>query len=616
MRNRIDLRTLFKSLEDPTVPAGLTDRIMRQVAATGRPATTPAPSPILPFEIPHWARLPLAVSAAAMVLLLTGAAWLVPSSWLGLLDGLQASLFAAVWLLTQSAAVLAESVVFLNGAVRVGEALDLVLNTPAATIAIALVTLLCLTGVHLLHRLSRAPVHRPRGRGFRAGALLLAFGLCCTGVAFGQPQQESEAQEEAREEAADVIEDARERLDEALEEAGERAQGAVEDALERIEDLERDLAEVEDAAGESGPALRVDLDNKVAFGSTVRVGRDEVAYDVTSIGGGIKVDGEVRGDAVAIGGEAKIDGRVTGEVVAIGGDVELGPGAEVLGDIVTVGGRVSREEGATVLGEVSEVDWGDFEWDWDGDWFDGWRGDWFPNVGERPPFFRVGKVFEFVRAIIFTGLLIVLSGLVLLVSPKGVDRVRSAAVSDPLIMLVVGFGIELLILPALIVASILLAVTVIGIPFAILLWPAALVALALALVLGYTGAAAAAGDWLRNRFRGASGVAAGSFGALALGVLTIQALALVADLLGFLGLPWFFRFMFGFPGLVICYLAWTIGLGAACMTAFGTSRFGAKAAQTEPPTPPPASDETDAPESPGGDDPTPTVPEPPDEQKE
>ena len=616
MRNRIDLRTLFQSLEDPTVPAGLTDRIMRQVAATGRPATTPAPPPILPFGIPHWARLPLAVSAAAMVLLLTGAAWLVPSSWLGLLDGLQASLFAAVWLLTQSAAVLAESVVFLNGAVRVGEALDLVLNTPAATIAIALVTLLCLTGVHLLHRLSREPVHRPRGRGFRAGALLLAFGLCCTGVAFGQPQQESEAQEEAREEAAEVIEEARERLDEALEEAGESAQGAVEDALERIEDLERDLAEVEDAAGESGPALRVDLDNKVAFGSTVRVGRDEVAYDVTSIGGGIKVDGEVRGDAVAIGGEAKIDGRVTGEVVAIGGDVELGPGAEVLGDIVTVGGRVSREEGATVLGEISEVDWGDFEWDWDGDWFDGWRGDWFPNVGERPPFFRVGKVFEFVRAIIFTGLLIVLSGLVLLVSPKGVDRVRSAAVSDPLIMLVVGFGIELLILPALIVASILLAVTVIGIPFAILLWPAALVALALALVLGYTGVAAAAGDWLRNRFKGASGVVAGSFGALALGVLTIQALALVADLLGFLGLPWFFRFMFGFPGLVICYLAWTIGLGAACMTAFGTSRFGAKAAQTVPPAPPPASDEVDPPESPDGDDPTPAVPEPPGEQKE
>lgn len=597
MRKRIDLRTLFQSLEDPAVPAGFTERIMRQVAASGRPAATPAPSPILPFEIPRWVRLPLAASAAVAVLALTGAAWLAPSSWLGLLDGLQTSLFAAVWLLTQAAAVLAESVAFLNGAVRVGEALDLILNTPAATIAIALVTLLCLTGVHLLHRLSRTSAHRPRRRGFRAGALLLAFGLCCTGAAFGQPRQESdaqEAQEEAREETAAAIEEVRERLDEALEDADERAQGAVEDAMERIDDLERDLAEAEDDDDESGPEVRVDLDNKVAFGSTVRVGRDEVADDITSIGGGIKVDGEVRGDAVAIGGEAKIDGRVTGEVVAIGGDVELGPGAEVLGDIVTVGGRVSREEGATVLGEISEVDWGDFEWDWDGDWFDGWDGDWFPNFNETPPFFRPGKMVELVRAITFTGLLIVLGGLVLLVAPKSVNRVRSAAVSDPLIMLAVGFGIELLILPALLVASILLVVTIIGIPFAFLLWPAALVLLTLALVLGYTGAAAAAGDWFRTRFKGASGVAAGSFGALALGVLTIQALALVADLLGFLGLPWFFRFMFGFPGFVICYLAWTIGLGAAFMTAFGTSRFGSKAAQSVPPTPPPTSDAADS----------------------
>ena len=416
MRNRIDLRTLFQSLEDPAVPAGLTERIMRQVAAAGRPATAPVPARLLPFEIPLWARLPLAASAATAVLLFAGAAWMAPSSWLGLLDGLRVSLFGAVWLVTQAAAILAESVVFLKGAARVGEALDLVLNTPAAMVAIAVVTLLCLTGVHLLHRLSRAPVRRPRGRGFRAGALLVAFGLCCTGLAFGQPGQEEEerpareesregardeareesregardeareeSREGARDEAASVIEEAREQLDEALEEAGERAQGAVQDALERIDDLERDLAEAGGRAGDRRPVVRVDLDNKVAFGSTVRVGRDEVAHDAISIGGGIKVDGEVRGDAVAIGGEAKIDGRVTGDVVAVGGDVELGPEAEVLGDIVTVGGRVSREDGAAVLGEISEVDWGNFDWDWKGNWLDGWSGEWFPRVGRPPP---------------------------------------------------------------------------------------------------------------------------------------------------------------------------------------------------------------------------------------
>ena len=83
-----------------------------------------------------------------------------------------------------------------------------------------------------------------------------------------------------------------------------------------MDDLERDL---------NGIDVVVDLDNRVAFGSTVRVGRGEVVNDLVSIGGDVKVDGEVRGDAVSIGGEAKINGRVTGEVVSIGGDIELGP---------------------------------------------------------------------------------------------------------------------------------------------------------------------------------------------------------------------------------------------------------------------------------------------------
>ncbi len=581
-RKRLDVRTLFESLEEPAVPAGLTERILQQVAAAGRPLA-PAPSRALPFGIPRWSRLPLAVGGAAAFLLLTGAAWLLPSTWVAVLDGLQASLLGAVWLLIQAAAVLAKSTAFLGGAVRIREALDPVLNTSAATVALATVTLLCLAGVTFLHRLSATTVGQPRARSGRVGALLLVFGLCGTGLAFGQSPQEDArtAREEAQEEAAAAIEEVRERLDAALEGAGERAQNAVQDAIERIEHVERELAETEEL---------FDLDKRVAFGSTVRVGHDEVAYDAIAIGGGVKVDGQVRGDAVAIGGEVKISGRVTEDVVAIGGDVELGPEAEVLGDVVTIGGKVSREDGATVVGEVSEVDWSDFEWNWQADWFDGWRGDWVPRVGERPPFFRAGRLFEFIRAVVFTGLLVSVCGLVLLVAPKGVDRIRSAAVTNPLTMLFAGLGVAILFLPALFVASLLLLVTIVGIPFAILLWPAALGALTAALVLGYTGSATAAGNWCRNRFRGASGIAAGSFGALALGVLTIQALALAADLLGFLGLPWFFRAMFGLPGLLILLLAWTIGLGAVFMTRFGTSYYVAGTAQPLPPTPPAGGD--------------------------
>ena len=44
--------------------------------------------------------------------------------------------------------------------------------------------------------------------------------------------------------------------------------------------------------------------------------------------------------------------------------------------------------------------------------------------------------------------------------------------------------------------------------------------------------------------------------------------------------------MFRMPGVLICYLAWTIGLGAVFMTRFGTSDYGAAAAAPLPPAPP------------------------------
>ena len=611
MRNRIDLRTLFQSLDDPAPGEGFVERVMREVAATHRPVEVAAPvTHLLPFRMPVWAQASVGAIAAMAMLLLGGVTLLVPSTWLTMLSALEATLFTAVWMLTWTAGVLAESLPFLSGAVQVGEALDLILRTPQVTAVVAVATLLSLAAVFFLHRFSSRPGGHRRVRGARPVALLLVGGLCCTGLAFGQPQDAQEAQEEA----SATLEEARERLDEALEEAGEDARGAIEETIERLDDLERDLN------GDGEVEVIVDLDNRVAFGSTVRVGEGEVVNDIVSIGGDVKVDGQVRGDAVAVGGEAKINGRVTGEVVAIGGNVELGPDAEVWGDIVTVGGRVRREDGASVLGEVSEVAWDDFDWSFGDDWFDGWDGYWFPRVGDRPPFFRLGKVFEFVQSIIFTVLLIALSGLVLLVAPKGVSRVRAAASSDLWVMFAVGLGVEVFFLPVLILVSLLLTVTVIGIPFAILLWPAALIGLTAAFVFGYTGSAAAAGDWCRRRFQGAGQVAAGSFGALALGVLTIQAIALVADLLGFLGLPWFFRAMFRVPGVLICYLAWTIGLGAVFMTRFGRSDYAVASASALPPTPPPVDDADTGDASPGDSessqgtddgDPKPPIPKPP-----
>ncbi len=194
MRNRIDFRTLFQSLDDPAPSDGFVGRVMRQVAAANRPIEAPAPW-LLPFSMHRWARVSVGAMAAAAMLLLGGATLLVPSTWLTMLSALETGLFSAVWILTWTAGVLAESLAFLNGAVRVGEALDLILRTPQVTAGVTAAALVSLAAVYFLHRLASRPGGRRRVRGARAGALMLVGGLCCTGLAFGQPQGAQEAQE-------------------------------------------------------------------------------------------------------------------------------------------------------------------------------------------------------------------------------------------------------------------------------------------------------------------------------------------------------------------------------------------------------------------------------------
>ncbi len=578
---------------------------MRQIAATRRQLDRSERAATCRPRRSRWGRVGASLAAAATMCLLAGGALLAPTTWLRLLDAVEATVFGSVWLLARLAAVLVESLALLAGVVRIGEALEPVVTTPAAAAATLFATLLCLTVVYLFHRFSAGAERRRPPAAARAGALLLVGGICVTGAAFGQPQT---AAEEVQEEASGALDEVREQLDA----VGEETQSTIEDTLERLDDIERNLS---DRGGDD----LVDLDNKVSFGSTVRVGRGEVTYDIVAIGGGVKVDGEVRGDAVSIGGGAKIDGRVTGEVVAIGGDVELGPEAEVLGDIVSVGGRVEREDGSTVIGEISEVDWAglDWDWNWDEGWGDGWRRGWFPGSGERPPFFRLGRMFDFVQSIALTGLLIVMAGLVLLVLPAVVDRVGTAVTRYPALMFAVGVGIEIFFIPALIIAVLLLTITLIGIPVAILLVLVAFPALAIFFVVGYAGAASAAGAWCRGRFPALRNVTDSAFATLALGVLTIQALALGADLLGFLGLPWVFRIMFAVPGFVICFVAWAMGLGAVVMTRFGAADYeGGVAALTLPAAPSESGAAgASSPGEPGGGDAGDTAAEPPEPPK-
>ena len=85
------------------------------------------------------------------------------------------------------------------------------------------------------------------------------------------------------------------------------------------------------ADGTAGPA-------RVTFGRSLHVTADESVEKV-----------------VVYGGSARIDGRVTGNVTVFGGELELMPTARVGGNVDTFGGSVLRHRGARIDGQVRTI---------------------------------------------------------------------------------------------------------------------------------------------------------------------------------------------------------------------------------------------------------------------
>ncbi|MFH2204491.1 MAG: hypothetical protein ABIJ96_15355 [Elusimicrobiota bacterium] len=64
---------------------------------------------------------------------------------------------------------------------------------------------------------------------------------------------------------------------------------------------------------------------------------------------------EIAGPVVAIGGSIRSDGHIDGPAVSVGGSVELGPSAVVEGPVVSLGGRTHRAEGSRIEGPIVDL---------------------------------------------------------------------------------------------------------------------------------------------------------------------------------------------------------------------------------------------------------------------
>jgi hypothetical protein len=271
----------------------------------------------------------------------------------------------------------------------------------------------------------------------------------------------------------------------------------------------------------------------------------------------IEEDEEVTDAVVAVGGRIRIAGRVRDDVVAIGGSVELLPTADVRGDVTSIGGRVSIAPGARHAGAVHHAtirDWpGGAAWP-------GVTATWLGLGG-------AGRWLTLAGTLTRVALLAAAVSLVMLLARSRISRIGDAAAAAPLRAGFIGVGLQLLFVPALIVASIALAITIVGLPFVAILVPLALVTMFVAMLLGFASLAHAIGGWAARRL---GWDAPAAIGAAILGLAVIVLPTVLSRLVGVA--PDALRagaFALLAVGTIVEYVAWTIGLGAAAMTGLG-----------------------------------------------
>jgi len=295
------------------------------------------------------------------------------------------------------------------------------------------------------------------------------------------------------------------------------------------------------------------------------------------VGGSITVaeDEQVTGAVVAVAGSITVNGRVLEDVVAVGGNVRLGRRAEVRGDVVVVGGTIEREPGAVVHGKVSEVAFAipgvRIRPNWDS-----WTFPWFDSAQWR--------AFRLFASLVRMALFALLATLVLLLAPRAVQRVQVAVTTEFWKSALVGLLAQLFFVPVLVLAVVVLAVSIIGIPLLVLV-PFGILAFFVALLIGLTGAASALARLVQ---RGSSWATPTGFGLLFVGLAMIWGITVLGRLVSLGGGPLaHIGTLVVLTGFVIEYAAWSVGLGGALLTRFG--RRG-PLPDAVPPMPPPYGD--------------------------
>jgi hypothetical protein len=230
----------------------------------------------------------------------------------------------------------------------------------------------------------------------------------------------------------------------------------------------------------------------------------------------------------------------------------LGPKAAVANNVVVIGGPLRRDPGARIGGRVQTVglgtlNLGDFRW----------------TSNPLRLFWgsMVGAAFALVFTLTRLAILCLLAALVVLFGRNYMERAAAHAANETVKAGAIGLLAQLLFLPVLVITIVVLVMTIIGIPLLLLL-PFVFLGIGIIAVIGFAAVGYRLGGLLLMRLGWATD---NPYTTTIAGILLVMSPLLLARLLG-LVLP--FTFGLGLIGMLLEYVAWTVGFGAVALTRF------------------------------------------------
>ncbi|MGI6585216.1 MAG: hypothetical protein ACOX3L_04600 [Lutisporaceae bacterium] len=243
--------------------------------------------------------------------------------------------------------------------------------------------------------------------------------------------------------------------------------------------------------------INVDNKDKVAIFNDIKIPKGiTVNGDAVALFGDVVVNGKLAGDAVAIFGDISVIGTMEGNAVAVFGEISVKNDGVISGDAVGILGGVEKSSGGMIRGEIVDIN--------------------SPFNAKKPggliPRISYGDMIGLVTIYAF-------SCLAILIVPDRIRLMSEESKSMPGRRFAIGFVIMILFIPASIILSILLAITLIGIIFI----PFIFIALFLVAFIGMVAVEVAVGHRLTGQAEGNNAL----FINLMVGVLLVYALKVI-----------------------------------------------------------------------------------------